>query len=65
MKILALDLGKSKSVACILDTTTNRHRFEKVKTVPLGIQDLMELERPDRVALPQQLARGSCHPLPV
>ena len=41
MKILALDLGKSKSVACMLDTQTHQHRFETIKTVPFEIQDLL------------------------
>jgi transposase len=49
MKILALDLGKSKTVACFLDTTTNREQYVTVKTVPLPLQDLVGRFRPARV----------------
>jgi hypothetical protein len=32
MKILALDLGKFKSVACVLDTVTVQHVFVTIPT---------------------------------
>ena len=33
MKILAIDLGKFNSVACLFDTTTNQRGFETLSTV--------------------------------
>jgi hypothetical protein len=35
MKILALDLGKFKSVACVLDTVTGRHVFVDLPRKPV------------------------------
>lgn len=63
MKILALDLGKSKTVACILDTTTNAERFTTVKTVPFEMQDLVERFRPDRVVFEIGPQAGWVHEL--
>lgn len=37
MLILALDLGKFKSVACVLDTETNKHWFQTMETTPEGL----------------------------
>ncbi len=34
MNILAIDLGKYKSVFCMYQTTTNKHSFGTVNTVP-------------------------------
>ena len=34
MKILALDLGKFKSVVCHYDTETHEARYVKIKTAP-------------------------------
>jgi transposase len=38
--IIALDLGKFKSVACLLDVRTRRHRFETLDTTPQRLHDL-------------------------
>ena len=39
--IIALDLGKFKSVACIIDDTrTRRHRFDTLDTTPQRLHDL-------------------------
>ena len=51
MKILALDLGKSKTVCCILDTESNEERYIKIKTVPFAFFDLLERLGPDRVVM--------------
>jgi len=32
MKIHAIDLGKFKRTACVLDTTSNDHAFEAIRT---------------------------------
>jgi transposase len=38
--IIALDLGKFKSVACVTDAGTRRHRFETLDTTPQSLHDL-------------------------
>jgi transposase len=38
--IIALDLGKFKSVACLLDARTRRHRFDTLDTTPQTLHDL-------------------------
>jgi transposase len=45
--ILALDLGKFKSVACVLDAITNEHRFETIVTSPSAVADLLGELKPD------------------
>ena len=49
MNILAMDLGKSKTVVCFYDSETGEHRFDKVFTRPQQIHDLIVEESPDRV----------------
>ena len=39
-RIIALDLGKFNSVACIMDGATRRHRFETLTTTPQRLHDL-------------------------
>ncbi len=51
MKILALDLGKSKSAACQYSAATGEHRFETITTRPQALYDLLEADRPDRVVI--------------
>lgn len=51
MKILALDLGKFKSVACDFNTREARHEFEPVATRPENIRELLEKRKPDRVVI--------------
>src|SRR2546423_8848330 len=51
MKILALDLGNYKSVACIYEMTSLNHRFTKVVTTPKALHDLLVEEEPDRVVI--------------
>jgi transposase len=38
--IIALDLGKFKSVACVMDGRTRRHRFETLDTTPQRLHEL-------------------------
>lgn len=40
MRILALDLGKYKTVACDYKAETGRHRFVTVLTTPKALHDL-------------------------
>ena len=46
--ILALDLGKSKSVAYRYAASTREHSFETIATRPQALYDLLEADRPDR-----------------
>ncbi len=39
--ILAVDLGKFKSVACRYDTTTGTHAFQTIATTPPAVHDLL------------------------
>lgn len=51
MRILALDLGKYKTVACDYEAETGRHRFETVLTTPKALHDLISDREPDRVVI--------------
>ena len=41
MQILALDLGKNKSVACEYEAESGRHGFVTVATTPRAMHDLL------------------------
>ncbi len=49
MKILALDLGKFKTVAVEFDTETNDTAYTTVKTAPFVIHELFVRRKPDRI----------------
>ncbi len=49
MKILALDLGKFKSVACDYDTATREAQYVKIKTAPMVIHQLIVRRAPQRI----------------
>jgi len=49
MNILAMDLGKSKTVVCLYNDKNGKHRFGKVGTRPKQIHDLLVEESPDRI----------------
>ena len=49
MNILAMDLGKSNTVVCFYDSQTGNHTFDKLKTTPQQIHDLLAEHSPDRV----------------
>jgi transposase len=49
MNILAMDLGKNKTVFCQYDSETAEHRFGKVKTSAKNIHDMMVEKVPDKV----------------
>jgi len=51
MKILALDLGQSQSVACVYESTTANAEFRRVATSPAAIHELLESLRPERVVV--------------
>lgn len=50
-KILAIDLGNRKSVACDYQRETGVHEFVSVTTTPTSIRALIEKRRPDRVVI--------------
>lgn len=51
MKILALDLGKFKSVGCVYETSTLQHKYETVTTTAQALHDLLVEHEPDRVVI--------------
>lgn len=50
-RILAIDLGKFKSVACDFDSTNNEHTFVKVTTRAQELHDLIVEHQPDLVVI--------------
>jgi transposase len=54
MSILAIDLGKFKSVACRYDPATSDHAFETIATTPSAVHDLLV------EAAPQMLVIEAC-----
>jgi transposase len=51
MKIVAIDLGQSKSVFCEFDTTTGEYGFSRLITTAERIHTLLQRERPDQVVV--------------
>ena len=51
MRILALDLGKYKSVACDYEAETGRHSFATVATTAKALHDLIVDREPDRIVI--------------
>lgn len=51
MKILALDLGKYKTVACDYERESGRHRFKATVTAPAALRGLVQELNPDRVVI--------------
>lgn len=58
MKILAIDLGKFKSVACDFHSTTGEHAFVTVPTRPAVLHDLLVDHQPDRLVIEVGSAAG-------
>ena len=58
MNILAMDLGKSKTVVCFYDSESGKHKYGKVKTTPQQIHDLLAEHQPDRVVFEVCSAAG-------
>lgn len=51
MKILALDLGKYKTVGCAYERESGSHRFRATATTPAALQQLVQEVKPDRVVI--------------
>ena len=51
MKILALDLGKYKTVGCDYEGESGKHRFRACATTPAALAQLVQAVKPDRVVI--------------
>ncbi|MCU0568734.1 MAG: IS110 family transposase [Oculatellaceae cyanobacterium Prado106] len=51
MKILAIDLGKYNSVACLFDTATNQNQFETITTQRWALEQLLNQTAPDQIVI--------------
>lgn len=51
MRILAIDLGKHKSVACEYDSDSTAQAYETLPTLPQPFHELLVRRRPDRVVI--------------
>ena len=51
MKILALDLGKYKTVSCAYEAASGRHQFQATGTTPAALAQLVQQAKPDRVVI--------------
>lgn len=51
MKILALDLGKYKTVGCEYESESGVHQFKRGFTTPAGLASMVQAVKPDRVVI--------------
>lgn len=51
MKILALDLGKYKTVACEYEAESGRHRFHTILSTPAALSQLVLQVQPEQVVI--------------
>jgi transposase len=51
MKILALDLGKYKTVSCDYEQASGKHQFRTSGTTPAALAQLVKQVKPDRVVI--------------
>jgi transposase len=63
--ILSIDLGKFKSVACVLDVAAGTHRFETIPTNPVSVHDLLAAVAPGRLVIEACSVAGWVHDLAV
>jgi transposase len=63
MKILAVDLGKFKSVACDYDSCSSEYSFSTIATTPAEMHDLFARHQPQRVVIEIGSASGWVHDL--
>jgi len=61
MKILAMDIGKFKTVACEFDAHNGTSRYETIKTTPFSIQRIIATQKPDRVVFEVGSTSGWVH----
>jgi len=51
MKILALDLGKYKTVGCAYEAESGSHQFQRSFTTAAGLRKMVQEVKPDRVVI--------------
>ena len=51
MKILALDLGKYKTVGCEYESESGAHRFQRSLTTPAALRKMVQEVNPERVVI--------------
>src|SRR2546423_7297803 len=51
MKILALDLGKYKTVGCDYESESGAHQFKRGFTTPVGLARMVQEVKPNRVVI--------------
>lgn len=51
MKILALDLGKYKTVGCVYESESGAHEFKRTFTTPAALEKLVQETKPERVVI--------------
>lgn len=61
MIILALDLGKFKTVGCLYDTATHQASYSTIKMTPFAVHNLIATHTPDRVVFEIGPAAGWVH----
>lgn len=61
MKILAIDLGKFKSVACLLDTENSQTKFQTIPTLRWAIEQLLYATQPQQVVFETSTVSGWIH----
>jgi transposase len=63
MKILAIDLGKFNSVACLFDSATNQSEFETIATQRWAFEQILDKTRPEQVVIETSSISGWVHDL--
>lgn len=51
MKILAIDLGKFKSVACLFDTETHQAHYQTIAMQRVFLEELLQQSQPQKVVI--------------
>lgn len=51
MKILALDLGKYKTVGCVYESESGAHQFQRAFTTPAALRKMVQAIKPERVVI--------------
>ncbi|MBD3885480.1 IS110 family transposase [Phormidium tenue FACHB-886] len=61
MKILAIDLGKYSSVACLFNTTTSQSEFETITTQGWAFERLLGQAKPEQIVIETSSITGWVH----
>jgi transposase len=63
MKILAIDLGKFNSVACLFNSNLNQSEFETITTQRWAFEQLLNKTQPEQVIIETSSISGWVHDL--